>query len=434
VLDRARIRSEPEAVRAGLQRRGPDPAAVLDRLLAAEGEWRAKLAELEALRHQRKSQSKAIGQAADKEAALTQQKERMRELGTRVTGLETEVRSAEEELRRCELLLPNLPHASVPDGADSSANAEVRRWGQKPAFDFTPKPHWEIGEALGILDFERASKLAGARFVVYLDGGAQLERALINFMLDLHTKQHGYREVLPPFLVNAETLTGTGQLPKFEEDLFHLEKTGYYLLPTAEVPVTNLFRDEILDAERLPYKFCAYTPCFRSEAGSYGKDTRGLIRQHQFNKVELVRFAHPEHSYTDLEQLTADAEAVLQQLGLHYRVVTLCTGDLGFASAKTYDLEVWLPGAGDYREISSCSNCEDFQARRARIRFRPAGGAKPELVHTLNGSGLAVGRTLVAILENYQGPDGTVQIPQALRPYLGGRSELTPSGGALGES
>ena len=432
MLDRATLRDQPDLARTALLRRGPEAVRRLDQLLAAEAGWRAAVAELESLRHRRKTQSKAIGQAADREEALRRQKEEMRQLGARISQLESAARDAEESLRRQELLLPNLAHESVPDGADASANVELRRWGQPPAFDFEPKPHWEIGERLGILDFERASKLAGARFAVYLDAGAQLERALINFMLDLHTRRHGYRELLPPFMVNADILIGTGQLPKFEADLFRVEPTGHFLIPTAEVPLTNLFRDEILEAERLPYKFCAYTPCFRSEAGSYGKDTRGLIRQHQFNKVELVRIAHPEHSYTDLEELTADAEAVLQGLGLHYRVVALCTGDLGFASAKTYDLEVWLPGAGDYREISSCSNCADFQARRARIRFRRAAGAKPELVHTLNGSGLAVGRTLVAILENYQRKGGSVEIPEALRPYLGGRAELIPSGGALG--
>jgi seryl-tRNA synthetase len=431
MLDRALLRSDPDLVRRRLLRRGPAQADGLDQVLQLEARHRTLLAELEQQRSQRKRQSKAIGQAADREQAIAGQQEAMRRLGQTIARLEAEVREVEAELRDQELLLPNLPHDSVPDGADGSANVVVRSWGQPPEFAFAPKPHWELGEQLGILDFERASKIAGARFAVYLDGGARLERALINFMLELHAAEHGYREVWPPFLVNSETLTGTGQLPKFAADLFHLEATDFYLVPTAEVPLTNLFRDELLDAAKLPYKFCAYTPCFRSEAGSYGKDVRGLIRQHQFNKVELVRFADPARSYDDLEQLTADAERVLQRLGLHYRVVALCAGDLGATSAKTYDLEVWLPGAGDYREISSCSNCEDYQARRARIRCK-RGGGKPELVHTLNGSGLAVGRTLVALLENYQQADGTVVVPEALRPYLGGQELLTPGGGALG--
>ncbi|MGE0406970.1 MAG: serine--tRNA ligase, partial [Candidatus Korobacteraceae bacterium] len=316
---------------------------------------------------------------------------------------------------------PNPPHESLPVGLSAEQNVEVRRRGQPPQMDLPPRPHWEIGEQLGILDFDRAAKISGARFAVYMEMGARLERALASFMLDLHTREHGYTEVLPPFLVNAETLYGTGQLPKFEADLFkvpHGEKS-LYLSPTAEVPLTNLYRDEILDGGRLPISLTAWTPCFRSEAGSYGKDTRGLIRQHQFQKVELVKFAHPDRSYEALEQLTHDAETVLQRLNLHYRVMLLCTGDMGFSSAKTYDLEVWLPGQQVFREISSCSNCEAFQARRANIRFRPDGKGKAEHVHTLNGSGLAVGRTWLAILENYQQPDGSVLIPEALHPYMG---------------
>ena len=317
--------------------------------------------------------------------------------------------------------IPNLPDDSVPVGKSEADNVEVRRWGAPPQFDFTPKPHWELGEELGVLDLERAAKITGARFAVYWDMGAKLERALMNFMLDLHTREHGYTEVLPPFMVNADSMYGTGQLPKFEADLFkvpHGDK-NLYLIPTAEVPVTNLYRDETLDGARLPISLAAYTPCFRSEAGSYGKDVRGIIRQHQFQKVELVKFTKPEQSWEEHEKLTRNAEAVLQKLGLHYRTVALCTGDLGFSSAKTYDIEVWLPGQGLFREISSCSNFADFQARRANIRYRPEGGKKTELVHTLNGSGLAIGRTWVAIVENYQQADGSVLIPEALRPYVG---------------
>ena len=323
--------------------------------------------------------------------------------------------------------IPNLPDDSVPVGKSEADNVEVRRWGTPPQFDFTPKPHWELGEELGVLDLERAAKITGARFAVYWDLGAKLERALMNFMLDLHTREHGYTEVLPPFMVNADSMYGTGQLPKFEADLFkvpHGDK-NLYLIPTAEVPVTNLYRDETLDGARLPISLTAYTPCFRSEAGSYGKDVRGIIRQHQFQKVELVKFAKPEQSWEEHEKLTRNAEAVLQKLGLHYRVMALCTGDMGFSSAKTYDIEVWLPGQGLFREISSCSNFTDFQARRANIRYRPEGGKKTELVHTLNGSGLAIGRTWVAIVENYQQADGSVLIPEVLRPYVGA-DRITP--------
>jgi seryl-tRNA synthetase len=323
------------------------------------------------------------------------------------------------------MVLPNLPHATVPFGASSDDNPVVKTWGEPPVFDFKPRPHWEIGEALGILDFERAAKVTGARFALLKGAGSLLERALINFMLDLHTKKHGYLELLPPFIVNEDSMKGTGQLPKFKEDLFKLEGFNYYLVPTAEVPVTNIHRDEILQGEDLPLYYTAYTPCFRSEAGSYGKDVRGLVRQHQFDKVELVKFTAPETSYDELEGLLQDAEEVLQELGLHYRVVVLCTGDLGFAAAKTYDIEVWLPGQGLYREISSCSNFESFQARRAAIRFRRPGGKGTELVHTLNGSGLAVGRTMVAILENCQQADGSVVIPEKLRPFMGGMAKIS---------
>ena len=334
---------------------------------------------------------------------------------------EERVKQADEKFLNVLKGVPNLPHDSVPPGKSSEDNVEARRWGTPQKFDFTPKPHWELGEQLGMLDPERGAKLAGARFTVYWDLGAKLERALANFMLDLHTRKHGYTEVLPPYLVNSESMYGTGQLPKFAADLFRVPQgeKDLWLIPTAEVPVTNLYRDETLDAARLPISLTAYTPCFRSEAGSYGKDVRGIIRQHQFQKVELVKFARPERSYDELENLTHDAETVLQKLGLHYRVMTLCTADMGFSSAKTYDLEVWLPGQGVFREISSCSNFESFQARRAGIRFRPDGKSKSEFVHTLNGSGLAVGRTWVAIVENYQQADGSVVIPEALRPYIG---------------
>jgi seryl-tRNA synthetase len=359
----------------------------------------------------------------DTTANLAEQKE----LKEKIPQADERVTACDAKLRDILVNIPNLPDDSVPIGRDEHANVEVRRWGTPPQFDFTPKPHWELGEELGVLDLARAAKITGARFAVYWDLGAKLERALINFMLDLHTREHGYTEVLPPFMVNAESMYGTGQLPKFEADLFkvpHGDK-NLYLIPTAEVPVTNLYRDETLDGSQLPISLTAYTPCFRSEAGSYGKDVRGIIRQHQFQKVELVKFARPEQSREQHEKLTRDAEQVLQKLGLHYRTVVLSTGDMGFGSAKTYDIEVWLPGQGLFREISSCSNFTDFQARRANIRYRPEGAKKTELVHTLNGSGLAVGRTWVAIVENYQQADGSVVIPEVLRPYIG-TDRITP--------
>ena len=352
----------------------------------------------------------------------------MKQLGERIAEVEAALRNIEDNLDEIALRIPNLPHESVPAGTGPEQNVEVRRWGVPPTFSTPPQTHWDIGERLGILDFDRAAKIAGARFAVLTGDGARLERALINFMLDLHTTEHGYREVLPPFMVNRSAMTGTGQLPKFEEDLFRLRDEDYFLIPTAEVPLTNLHRDEILSESALPIRYTAYTPCFRREAGSYGKDTRGLIRLHQFNKVELVAFTKAEHSYEELERLTGHAETVLQRLGLHHRVVTLCTGDMGFSAAKTYDLEVWLPSQNQFREISSCSNFEAFQARRAAIRCKGAGGkkdSKTEFVHTLNGSGLAVGRTLVAILENYQQPDGSIIMPEALRPYLRGMDRIT---------
>jgi seryl-tRNA synthetase len=350
----------------------------------------------------------------------------MRVAGDRIKDLDARVAAADEALQAVLLNVPNIPDASVPVGSSSNQNVEVRRRGVIPKFDFEPKPHWDVGVALGILDFESAAKITGARFAVYKGAGARLERSLINFMLDLHTREHGYTEILPPFMVNEKAMIGTGNLPKFAADLFRVEPFGFWLIPTAEVPVTNLHREEILDGARLPLSYAAWTPCFRSEAGSYGKDVKGLIRQHQFNKVELVKITRPEESFAALERLTADAETVLDRLGLPYRVITLCTGDMGFASAKTYDIEVWLPSFNAYREISSCSNCTDFQARRAQIRFRRGASGKTELAHTLNGSGLAVGRTLVAILENGQRADGSVTIPEALRPYFGAAEIASP--------
>src|SRR5260370_27248986 len=389
------------------------------------------MAESDQLNAQRNSASREIGtlMKEGKRDEATLRRNEVSELKERIAELDELRDQAEARMREMLSTLPNIPHESVPVGKDESANIEVRRWGTKPEFDFTPKDHVDLGTALGILDLERATKLAGARFAILNGAGQRLERALIDFMLDLHTSEHGYRETLPPFIVNRDALFGTGQLPKFEEDLFKLEdERGFYLVPTAEVPVTNYYREEILDASQLPMKFVAYTPCFRSEAGSYGKDTRGVIRQHQFEKVELVKYALPENSYDELESLTLNAETVLQRLGIHYRVVALSTGDLGFSNAKTYDIEVWLPSQNAFREISSCSNYEAFQARRAQIRFRRAGGARPEFVHTLNGSALAVGRTWLATLENFQQADGSVIIPDALRPYMGGLETIVALG------
>lgn len=386
---------------------------------------RAALTETETLRAQRNAESQEIAKLKKAGQDTAEQQAKVRAIGDRIASLEESVKAVDDEFQNLMKTIPNTPHESVPEGKGAEDNVEVRRFGTPPAMDFAPKAHWDLGPEMGILDFERAAKVTGARFAVYWGMGAKLERALINFMLDVHSREHGYKEVLPPFLVNSASLYGTGQLPKFAADLFKCENFDFWLAPTAEVPVTNLFRDETLEAEKLPISLCAYTPCFRSEAGSYGKDVRGIIRQHQFQKVELVKFTRPEQSYDELEKLTRDAEDILQRLGLAYRTVVLCTGDMGFSSAKTYDIEVWLPGQNDFREISSCSNFEAFQARRAGIRCRS--GKKSEALHTLNGSGLAVGRTWVAIVENYQQKDGSVVIPEALRPYLHGE-RITASG------
>ncbi len=387
---------------------------------------RSLLKEVEELKHKRNKVSEKIAKLKKSGENADDLIEQMRGVSQNIKQLDDELSQIEEKFKNILLLIPNMPHESVVVGKDENDNPVIKTWGEPPRFEFEPKPHWEIGEKLGILDFERAARMTGARFTLYWGAGAELERALITFMLDIHTTRHGYIEVLPPFIVNSTSLIGTGQLPKFKEDLFKLEGWDYYLVPTAEVPVTNIHMNETLDEDELPKYYTAYTPCFRSEAGSYGKDTRGLIRQHQFNKVELVKIVKPETSYDELESLLSNAETILQELGIHYRVVSLCTGDLGFAAAKTYDIEVWLPGQQAYREISSCSNFEDFQARRANIRFRRKGKKKSELVHTLNGSGLAVGRTVVAILENYQQPDGRVLIPEVLRPYMKNREYIEP--------
>jgi seryl-tRNA synthetase len=435
MLDLSFVRDNLPRVEEMLRQRGADPAAVLKDFREVDTQRRLAITEAEMLKARRniliedfqriKSEEKQLKSAnrdtAANDAMRTENLAEQAELKKRIQSADKLAEDLNAKLKETLNGIPNMPHASVPVGHSGEENVEVRRWGAPPQFDFAPKPHWDLGAELGVLDLERAVKLTGARFAVYWDLGAKLERGLANFMLDLHTREHGYTEVLPPYLVNSESMYGTGQLPKFASDSFrvpHGEK-DLWLIPTAEVPITNLYRDEVIDGARLPISLTAYTPCFRSEAGSYGKDTRGIIRQHQFQKVELVKFTRPEDSYEEHEKLTRDAEEVLQKLGLHYRVVTLCTGDMGAAAAKTYDIEVWLPGQQLFREISSCSNFESYQARRANIRYRPEGKNKPEFVHTLNGSGLAVGRTWVAIVENYQQADGSVVIPEALRPYVG---------------
>ncbi len=417
------IRENSDLVDKAIKARGND--LDLESLLKVDSERRKLLQEVEDLRNLRNRVSEEIGRQKKAKKDTKELIAQMKEVASRIKELDNLLGEKEASLNEYLFSMPNIPHPSVPVGKDETENPVIRTWGDILEFDFKPVPHWEIGERLNILDFERAAKIAGARFAVYRGLGAKLERALINFMLDLHQDLHGYTEILPPFIVNEKSLLSTGQLPKFADDLFKLENWNYYLIPTAEVPITNLHRDEILDEEMLPIHYMAYTPCFRSEAGSYGKDTRGIVRQHQFNKVELVKFCQPEHSYAELESLLLDAEDVLKKLNLPYRTIELCTGDLGFSASKTYDIEVWLPGQNRFCEISSCSNFESFQARRANIRYRPKGQTKTRLLHTLNGSGLAVGRTLVAILENYQQKDGSVLVPEALIKYMRGVNRIT---------
>lgn len=429
MLDLRFVRNNIDLVKEKLLQRGSDLS--LDEFIAADGERRKIIQDVEDLRNRRNLVSREVGSLKKEGQKAEHLMEEMKVVNDRIKEMEVFLEEKESFLSEIMLSIPNIPHPGVPIGKDSSDNPVAKRWGDIRQFGFEPRPHWDIGEELDILDFERGAKISGARFTLYKGLGAQLERALINFMLDLHTSRHHYTEVWPPFIVNDTSMTATGQLPKFKEDLFKLEGRDYYLIPTAEVPVTNIHRGEVLEEKEFPKRYVAYSACFRAEAGSYGKDTRGLIRQHQFNKVELVKFTTPETSYAELENLLLDAEEVLQQLGLPYQVVELCTGDLGFSAAKTYDIEVWLPGQGTFREISSCSNFEDFQSRRGNIRFRRSGKTKTELVHTLNGSGVAVGRTVVAILENYQQEDGSVVIPPVLRPYLMGKARIEKSTGPL---
>jgi seryl-tRNA synthetase len=426
MLDIKYLRQNVEFVRRKMLERGQEMD--FGPFIAMDAKRLDILHEVELLRNERNTASKEIGEKKQRKEDASALIARMGEVSTRIRELDEGLKKTEAELNEMGMILPNIPHESVAYGTSSEDNPIVRTWGEKKLFDFQPRPHWEIGEKTNTLDFARGAKITGARFTLYRGLGAMLERAIINFMLDLHIAEHGYTEMLPPFLANRESMTGTGQLPKFAEDLFKVEKTDYYLIPTAEVPVTNIHRDEILSEKDLPIYYVAYSPCFRAEAGSYGKDTRGLIRQHQFNKVEMVKFTTPETSYDELEKLTLNAEEVLKRLNIPYRTVSLCTADLGFSSAKTYDVEVWLPGQDTYREISSCSNFEDFQARRASIRFRREGSGKVEFVHTLNGSGLAAGRTTVAVMENYQQTDGGVLIPEALRPYMRGIDRIPPAG------
>jgi seryl-tRNA synthetase len=420
MLDLKKVCANIEVVKEALKKRNQD--IDISKLLSLAEKRRELIMKIQSDRTELNKINDEIKVAVSKKdtTLLESRRSELKRFSQSIKDMEKELGQVEEEISEQLLYIPNIPHFSVPYGKDSEDNQEVKRWGKKPEFSFEPKNHWDIGERLGIIDFERATKIAGTRFAVLKGLGARLERALIDFMLDVHIKEHGYTEIWPPLMVNTKAMIGTGQFPKFWEEAFHIQGTDYHLIPTAEVPVTNLHAAEILSAESLPIKYVSYTPCFRAEAGAAGKDTRGLIRQHQFNKVELVKFSHPDKSYEELETLLQDACSILEKLNLHYRVVVLCTGDLGFSSAKTYDIEVWLPGQNTFREISSCSNFEDFQARRASIKFKEGPKGKPEYVHTLNGSGLAVGRTLVAILENYQNEDGTVTIPEALRPYMGG--------------
>lgn len=424
MLDIKYLRGNLEEVKKKLQHRGED-LTDLSNFEELDKKRRALIAESEQLKGKRNEVSEQIAVLKREKKDADHLIQEMREVGEHIKALDSELNEVEEKLNQLLLNIPNIPHESVPIGDSEDDNVPIRKWGELPTFDFEPKPHWDVAQDLGILDFERAGKVTGSRFVFYKGLGARLERALYNFMLDLHTEKHGYLEIFPPYMVNRESMIGTGQLPKFEEDAFLVEKEDYFLIPTAEVPVTNFHRNEILDGDKLPISYVAYSACFRSEAGSAGRDTRGLIRQHQFNKVELVKFVKPEDSYAELEKLTGHAEKVLQLLGLPYRVMSMCTADLGFTAAKKYDLEVWLPSYDTYREISSCSNFEAFQARRANIRFRRTPKSKPEHVHTLNGSGLAIGRTVAAILENYQQKDGSVIIPEVLRPYMGNRDRIT---------
>ncbi len=424
MLDLKFVREHLDQVKSALEKRGSQLS--LDQFLELDEKRRRLIQQIEELRNKRNTVSQQIGKIKKEGGDASSLISEMKQVGEEIKGLQAQLDTVEDEIQKIMLSIPNIPHESVPVGKDEEDNVVVKRWGDIPEFSFKPLPHWEIGEKTGILDFKRAAKITGSRFVVYMGLGAMLERALINFMLDLHRKRHGYTEVMPPVIVNSASLFGTGQLPKFEEDLFRLNFKDYYLIPTAEVPVTNLHRDEILGEDELPKYYASYTPCFRSEAGSYGRDVKGIVRQHQFNKVELVKFVKPETSYDELEALLMDAEEVLQFLEIPYRVVTLCTWDLGFSAAKTYDIEVWLPGQDRFCEISSCSNFEDFQARRANIRYRPKGKKKSRFVHTLNGSGLAVGRTVVAVLENYQMEDGSVRIPKALMPYMD-NTEIIPT-------
>jgi len=428
MLDLTYLRNNLEDVERRLDRRGG--TAGLERFREMDRARRAAVTEVERLKAERNAGSEAVGRLRREGRDTAGQQARLRELGEQIKLLEEKSKEHDAALDEILRTIPNVPHESVPVGAGADDNVEVRRWGTPREMSFTPRPHWDIGPALGILDFDRAAKITGARFAVYWGIGARLERALMNFFLDVQTREHGYTEVLPPFMVNSASLFGTGQLPKFGEDLFHCQDHDFWLIPTAEVPLTNLFRKETIPTERLPIKLTAWTPCFRSEAGSYGRDVRGIIRQHQFQKVEMVKIARPDQSYAELESMTADAEDLLQRLGLPYRVVALCTGDMGFSSAKTYDIEVWLPGLGEFKEISSCSNCEAFQARRAEIRYKPDARGKSDFAHTLNGSGLPIGRTWVAIVENYQQADGSVVVPEVLRPYLG--AEVIVAQGKVG--